>query len=598
MVMDAYFNGLPPKERQQKLEELAKLGAQGKADIFPFLEEVWKNKIDQEENTTIWRTVLGGMAAFGLLSMSGAGLTISVMLAGGGALYLSRRALAECRWLESEIKDGNYEEVVTPKELKALQQLAATQKDSKTSENKAFQEKFEKLMAHFEEVQPETKPIETAKPLSSEQAPEASQTAPKDSPALPPLIGPQTQLGALDVQAEMVDDDGVIVAGRLPTNYQDLANTIVQRFAQKMQSLLVVGMPGTGKDMFVANLISILPKANPRIKHIIATDAKGSMKERGNFQLSAYTKVFSQATENWNSADTVAWFKEQWEAFKAIPNDEVLPDGTIQPCGKVWVINEYTRLCSTWETYNKKEYKEFANWVVSVTSGGDSEDNYIVAVAQISNAGDLGISAGRRDLFKPVAIIKSDDQRAYTSVTRTKFVPKPPNGEFEIAELCSQSPVGRAIYDYMNNVWLPMPKLHNFTGYDRDNRRWLKAQKAPKVDVQPIAKTPDPVAEEFAQYKAKVQVTDKQQQGAKQVAETLIKWLEAKEKDELRAGDLTSNIHEFRKLCTVDGKLNSDRKEKLLVLLRLAAEMNLISNWQDGCEYFGLSKAEDDILDF
>ena len=36
-----------------------------------------------------------------------------------------------------------------------------------------------------------------------------------------------------------------------------------------------------------------------------------------------------------------------------------------------------------------------------------------------------------------------------------------------------RSPVGRAIYDYKSDSWQPMPKLKNYSGFDRDSRKFI-----------------------------------------------------------------------------------------------------------------------------
>lgn len=483
--MDSYLRKIPTRERAQRLEELSDLARNNQLDLFPLLAEEWKDDIENQEGIQVTTVTLGGVGLFGLLTVSGFGLVASGLVAGGGALYFWRKALAESRWKERQLEDGNFEDFVSPKQLRDIQLVLADQK-AITPEAMEFKAKAEKLLSHFEPVpakvlEPATKNV--LKPVVTHNPIEAFQEAPEALATGTPAIGPTTRLNAVDVAASPV-----IHAGKVPTNKQDIADSLVPRFAQHMQSLLIVGVPGAGKDMFVANLVSCLKQANPRIKTIMGSDAKGSPKERGNFGISAYDEVYSASTENWDPAEVVEWFKDQWETFKALPS------------GKVWVINEYTRLCSTWETADKSGFKQFSNWVVSLTSGGDSEDNYIVAVAQISNASDLGVSAGRRDLFKPVAIIKADDKRATNSILRTSFVPDPSGGVEEVYQLCKKSEVGRAVYDYMEDKWLPMPRLHNYAGYDRDSRQWLAPQDEPAITVEPIKKEPDQLAQEFRTY--------------------------------------------------------------------------------------------------
>lgn len=43
-----------------------------------------------------------------------------------------------------------------------------------------------------------------------------------------------------------------------------------------------------------------------------------------------------------------------------------------------------------------------------------------------------------------------------------------------IEEKASKSPVNRAIYYQVTTKWYPMPKLENYSGYDRDTQTFLQ----------------------------------------------------------------------------------------------------------------------------
>ena len=60
---------------------------------------------------------------------------------------------------------------------------------------------------------------------------------------------------------------------------------------------------------------------------------------------------------------------------------------------------------------------------------GDSLQNYIWEIGQVSNAKDLGVTAGIRSLFKPIAIVSNHDRRAANALLGTKFVPLPEDGK-------------------------------------------------------------------------------------------------------------------------------------------------------------------------
>ena len=52
--------------------------------------------------------------------------------------------------------------------------------------------------------------------------------------------------------------------------------------------------------------------------------------------------------------------------------------------------------------------------------------------------------------------------------------------------MCDLSPCGRAVYDYVNDCWQPMPTLENLSGFDRDTRSFSAALPAsPPEPVSP-----------------------------------------------------------------------------------------------------------------
>ena len=99
----------------------------------------------------------------------------------------------------------------------------------------------------------------------------------------------------------------------------------------------------------------------------------------------------------------------------------------------------------------------------------------------MSNAKDLGVTAGIRSLFKPIAIVSNHDRRAANALLGTKFVPLPEEGKKAVMSMCDFSACGRAVYDYVNDCWQPMPQLENLSGFDRDTRSFAEQEPlAPK----------------------------------------------------------------------------------------------------------------------
>ncbi|MEL6456583.1 MAG: hypothetical protein AAFQ40_17950, partial [Cyanobacteria bacterium J06623_5] len=152
---------------------------------------------------------------------------------------------------------------------------------------------------------------------------------------------------------------------------------------------------------------------------------------------------------------------------------------------KLLIFDEVTYLYKVWEKTEKETFEDYIQYKIGLSSMGDSLQSFIWEIGQVSNAKDLGVSAGIRSLFKPIAIVSNHDRRAANALLGTQFVPLPEDGKKAVMQMCDLSPCGRAVYDYVNDCWQPMPRLANLSGFDRDTRSF--SQEPP----DPAASKPD-----------------------------------------------------------------------------------------------------------
>ena len=245
----------------------------------------------------------------------------------------------------------------------------------------------------------------------------------------------------------------------------------MEQIAQRLVSMTVVGVPGAGKGMFVSNLLRLARRYHPQL-HIFVMEGKGDAKEAGYWQGVA-NDIRSIEGLGASPVSIVAWINGCLEDFKAISGPKLL------------IFDEVTYLYKVWQTTEKESFEDYIQYKIGLSSMGDSLDNYIWEIGQVSNAKDLGVTAGIRSLFKPIAIVSNHDRRAANALLGTKFVPLPEEGKKAVMSMCDRSPCGRAVYDYVNDCWQPMPTLTNLSGFDRDTRSF--------ADQQPPAPQPSDV---------------------------------------------------------------------------------------------------------
>ena len=254
----------------------------------------------------------------------------------------------------------------------------------------------------------------------------------------------------------------------------------MEQIAQRLISMTVVGVPGAGKGMFVSNLLRLARQHHPQL-HIFVMEGKGDAKEAGYWQGVA-DDIRSIEGLGASPVSIVAWINGCLEDFKAIEGPKLL------------IFDEVTYLYKVWQTTEKESFEDYIQYKIGLSSMGDSLDNYIWEIGQVSNAKDLGVTAGIRSLFKPIAIVSNHDRRAAHALLATQFVPLPEeDGKKAVMSMCDLSPCGRAVYDYVNDCWQPMPQLLNLSGFDRDTRSFAdrepSAPPAPTPSSQTYAPT-------------------------------------------------------------------------------------------------------------
>ena len=259
---------------------------------------------------------------------------------------------------------------------------------------------------------------------------------------------------------------GLISSNSPATNF----TTTMEQIAQRLVSMTVVGVPGAGKGMFVSNLLRLARHHHPQL-HIFVMEGKGDAKEAGYWRGVA-NDIRSIEGLDESPVRIVAWINGCLEDFKSISGPKLL------------IFDEVTYLYKVWQTTEKESFEDYIQYKIGLSSMGDSLDNYIWEIGQVSNAKDLGVTAGIRSLFKPIAIVSNHDRRAANALLGTKFVPLPEEGKKAVMQMCDLSECGRAVYDYVNDCWQPMPTLTNLSGFDRDTRSFAQ-ESAPSASEAP-----------------------------------------------------------------------------------------------------------------
>lgn len=274
-----------------------------------------------------------------------------------------------------------------------------------------------------------------------------------------PVAAQAVTAGVQGIQSTAISPDPLTPSAQ-PTAKGPQPENIAEKLGANPKCFMILGVPGSGKAMVTTNAFRFLKKVKPHIKTVFI-DPKADPKETGNLD-EGIDVVFRKRAEQLDNHTFLKWIKGCIEYFKKLPD------------GKLLIFDEITSTFTRWSRLDKQSFEAFmVDYCTYLSSSGDSMENYVWLIGQVPHASALGIDGGIRSIYKPVAIVSNHDRRATDTFLGTKWIPKPPGGIQEVYNIMDRSPRGRAMYDYTEDRWIPMPELKNYSGFDRDTRTHL-----------------------------------------------------------------------------------------------------------------------------
>ena len=292
--------------------------------------------------------------------------------------------------------------------------------------------------------------------------------------------------GAIDVMATTVDNDqGATQSIAAAPSMSHIVSPVwnpAEDLGQNPQSALIVGVPGSGKGMLVSNAIRTLKAKYPDLK-IFVIDPKASPKERGYWEgISDVYRAFS--LKNCADPDEGAeWLLGCMAEFTTMPGP------------KLCIFDELMTAATELELADRK-YKALARlkkFIVGLVGQGDSEEEWLWAMSQSPHVKDLGTGGGVRANLRAIGLVSPKNLAAVTALTSTDLIPPPPGGMDELRQIMENSPVNRAVFDGKISRWLPMPRLENHSGFDRDSRTMTRETSTATIAPPPSTSTAAPM---------------------------------------------------------------------------------------------------------
>lgn len=276
-----------------------------------------------------------------------------------------------------------------------------------------------------------------------------------------------------------------------PTAYihhkQKIPN-IPLKLAEDMKNTFIVGVPGAGKGILLSNAFEEIRKRGDTTSFYL--DPKNSVKEQGYVDGRVdYVFKLEGGIRKASGLEVFKWLEASLEFYDDFV-DNKSRDGR-----SLLVIDELTSLMKKLSGVTAKQTGSLKGnlWLeekINVyVASGDAAGVTFWGIAQNGHNSSLGMDGGAKSQLTPIAIISDKQLSASQALLAAQFVPNDKSlSSEEIKEICSKSPIGRAIFHGGYNEWFPMPELPNYSGYNRDERQVIQtntsSSAAPQTETE------------------------------------------------------------------------------------------------------------------
>lgn len=253
---------------------------------------------------------------------------------------------------------------------------------------------------------------------------------------------------------------------------------LAQVVAADLRNTLTVGVPGSGKGLFISNALGYVQARGDTT--VFYLDPKNDEKETGYFE-GRVNKLYrlDDGIVDSTPESTRKWLGDclsDYEKFKV----------TADKPRKLIVVDELTAVMEALEELGSKDLKWFKRKINTYVASGDSRGITFWGIAQNGHNTGVGMDGGEKSQLTPIALVSVKQLSASQGLQKADFIPSDKKlSSDEIKEICSLSEIGRAIFHGGLNQWFPMPTLPNPSGYDRDNRTFIQ-ERSPSTESTPI----------------------------------------------------------------------------------------------------------------
>ena len=238
---------------------------------------------------------------------------------------------------------------------------------------------------------------------------------------------------------------------------------IIKKYAAMRQNLLVLSVGGGGKGILLSNLFRFRAESDPNF-FAYWVDPKGDDSESGYFN---HASIVSYRFDGMGcKKDALSnHVQTAMETYSSI-RSEMPPRTPNWLCFDEWTsINHRLK--------NTGTLAEVHDYIASAVSLLDGQNSHLLLVGQSPKLSDIMAEGGGLLSNFSAIILFKQEERSFKMLEKCQqcgTIPKSISAD-NLYAACNQSPVSRAIY--IDGQLLPMPRLANYSSYDRDTGKNL-----------------------------------------------------------------------------------------------------------------------------
>ena len=302
---------------------------------------------------------------------------------------------------------------------------------------------------------------------------------------------------------------------------------IISEMSLRISNTLIIGIPGSGKGMLVANAIRKAKCLHPHLK-IFVVDPKADQKESGYF--ASCDVIKSYACMDANPSTVAAWAEATFNSYTqyAQQNERTL-----------LIVDEGTMLGNK---LGAAKSTLLVDKLTSLASGGDSAGRNVWFMMQSPYVTGASLNLSTTSQMTSIVIAFSENIGALAQWKSAKLFQQ--LSLDEVSELIDNSETGRAIYYGKTGKWYMMPPLTNHSGYDRDKREYLPGYEL--KDTESREKKTDYIRVEIVESNEKETLSKSEKTSLFNFDKGIEALRSLKGKDWMKLGDARSTIKPLR----------------------------------------------------